>query len=223
VVSNVSAKVPATLPAMSTRRRAPWGTMSREQVVQAAMGVVAAGGFEDMTIRSLAAQLGVAPMSLYRHVRDKNDLLTEVVDRMLAKVWRPRGSAQLWQAWIAEAAERLRSFLVEQPVALHVFLLGPVVSPANVARMDAMVEVLRSAGIGADAAGRAFAALHTYTIGFAALQASRRRVQNAAQEGLVAELAAYTTPEQFAVGLRYLLEGIERDELGTQGSWVVPS
>jgi AcrR family transcriptional regulator len=32
------------------------------------MRVVQAGGYEDMTIRSLAAELGVAPMSLYRHV-----------------------------------------------------------------------------------------------------------------------------------------------------------
>ena len=223
VVSKVSEELPAPLPARSPRRRAPWGTMSREQVVRAAMEVVAAGGFEDMTIRSLAAQLGVAPMSLYRHVRDKNDLLTEVVDRMLAKAWRPRGSAELWQPWIADAAERLRAFLVEQPAAMHVFLLGPVVSPANVARMDAMVAVLRGAGIGDEAAHRAFAAVHTYTIGFAALQASRGRSQDAAEEPLVAQLAAYTTREQFAVGLRYLIEGIERDELGTKVSWVMPS
>jgi TetR/AcrR family transcriptional regulator, tetracycline repressor protein len=203
-----------SLPASPTRQRAPWGTMSREQVVQAAMNVVASGGFEDMTIRSLAAQLGVAPMSLYRHVRDKNDLLTEVVDRMLARVWRPRIPARDWQVWVADAAERLRAFLVGQPAALHVFLLGPVVSPNNIARMDAMIGVLREAGIDDEAARRAFAALHTYTIGFAALQASRGRHKrlDATEEPLVEQLWAYTTQEQFAMGLRYLLEGIERDE-----------
>ena len=47
------------------------------------------GGYEQMSIRSLADELGVAPMSLYRHVRDKDDLLDEVVDRLLAKAWRP--------------------------------------------------------------------------------------------------------------------------------------
>ena len=203
-----------SLPVRPARQRAPWGTMSREQVVLAAMKVVASGGFEDMTIRSLAAQLGVAPMSLYRHVRDKNDLLTEVVDRMLARVWRPRIPTRDWQAWVSDASERLRSFLVAQPAAMHVFLLGPVVSPINIARMDAMVGVLRGAGIDDEAAGRAFAAVHTYTIGFAALQASRGRAQHPAvsDEPLVEQLAAYTTREQFAVGLRYLLEGIERDE-----------
>jgi AcrR family transcriptional regulator len=44
-----------------------------------------------MTIRSLAAELGVAPMSLYRHVRDKDDLSDEVVDRFLATMAPPQG------------------------------------------------------------------------------------------------------------------------------------
>jgi AcrR family transcriptional regulator len=45
-----------------------------------------------MTIRSLAAELGVAPMSLYRHVRNKDDLIDEVVDRLLARAWKPGAS-----------------------------------------------------------------------------------------------------------------------------------
>ena len=70
--------------------RTRWGAMSRAQIVDAATKVVEAGGYGDMTIRSLAAELGVAPMSLYRHVRDKDDLLDEVVERLLARSWKPR-------------------------------------------------------------------------------------------------------------------------------------
>lgn len=94
------------------RSRVPWGTISREQVLEAATRVVKAGGYEEMTIRSLAAELGIAPMSLYRHVRDKDDILDEVVDRLLARAWRPRAKKSDWQAWVAEAADRLRRFLV---------------------------------------------------------------------------------------------------------------
>ena len=64
--------------------RAPWGSISREEIVAAAAGIVAAGGYEEMSIRGLAASLGVAPMSLYRHIRDKDDLLGEITDRLLA-------------------------------------------------------------------------------------------------------------------------------------------
>ncbi|MGH9171590.1 MAG: TetR/AcrR family transcriptional regulator [Acidimicrobiales bacterium] len=192
-------------------RRVPWGSISRRQVVDAATRVVRAGGYEEMSIRSLAAELGVAPMSLYRHVRDKDDLLDEVVDRLLARAWRPP-SQEDWREWVAEAAEKFRRFLVTQPAALHVYLQHPVVSRSAVARMNAMMSVLRDATGGEEGARRAYAAIQTYTIGFAALEASRSGWVpiDEASDGLANLLAAHTTPRQFAEGLRYLLEGIER-------------
>ena len=197
-------------PARQAAGRAPWGTISREDIVLAAVEVVTAGGYEQMTIRSLAGELGVAPMSLYRHIRNKDDLLDEVVDRLLADTWRPVAAVDDWQAWVIEAAARLRDFLVTQPAALHVYLRHPVVSPAAVERMDAMMDVLRRTGADEQIARRAYGAVHTYTIGFAALEATRARGTPDGRNvgNLARELAAYTTAGQFMAGLRYLLEGI---------------
>lgn len=197
-------------------RRAAWGTISREDVIQAAVKIVRAGGYEQMSIRSLAGDLGVAPMSLYRHIRDKDDLLDEVTDVLLAEAWRPAAGEADGQAWIVEAAARLRAFLVSQPAALHVYLRHPVISPAAVDRMNAMMGVLRRTGLDEQAARRAYGAVHTYTVGFAALEASRAGwVPDGAGAGSLArQLAAYTTTEQFTDGLRYLLEGIS-GRLGT--------
>ena len=198
-------------------RRAAWGTISREQVVQAAMKFVEAGNYEKMTIRSIARELGVAPMSLYHHVRNKGDLLGEVVDRLQERSWRPQVATNDWRAWVAEAADELRHFLVTQPSALHVYLRHPVVSPAAMARMRAMMEVLGQSGADVQTVRRAYAAIHTYTIGFAALEVSwgdRLPIDDnrgGGNDDIAEELADYTTPDQFAVGLRYLLDGIERD------------
>jgi AcrR family transcriptional regulator len=96
--------------------RAPWGSISRDDIVYAAVRVVAAGGYQQMSIRSLAADLGVAPMSLYRHIRDKDDLLDEVVDRLLAQIWRPAVGADDWQVWVIEAAANLWRFLSASPL-----------------------------------------------------------------------------------------------------------
>lgn len=196
----------------SAGRRAPWGTISRETVIEAATKVVSAGGYEEMSIRSLAADLGVAPMTIYRHVDDKDDLLDEVVDRLLVKSWKPTVSRDDWRAWIMQAADKLRRFLVSQPAALHVYLRHPVVSPAAVTRMNAVMEVLRE-GLGdEDAARRAYAAVHTYTLGFAALEANRAgwRPDGDDVDDLAHELATYTSPQQFADGLGYILDGIAR-------------
>ena len=195
--------------------RAAWGSISREDIVAAAAGIVTAGGYEEMSIRSLAASLGVAPMSLYRHIRDKDDLLGEVTDRLLAGAWRPAAAEDDWQAWITEAASRLRDFLVSQPAALHVYLRHPVVSPAAIDRMNAMMSVLRRAGLSEEEARSAYGALHTYTIGFAALEASRAGSAPGTDDAsggdagrLGRQLAAYTTTGQFITGLHYLLQGI---------------
>jgi TetR/AcrR family transcriptional regulator, tetracycline repressor protein len=203
-----TAKPPATA---SAPRRARWGTLSRDQVIDAAMKLVSERGSEELTIRALAAELGVAPMSLYRHVRDKNDLLDEVVDRLLAHAWQPHAPEDDWRAWISEAAENFRRFLVEQPAALHVYLSHPVVSPTAITRMQAITQVLRQVLGKEHQARQAYAALHTYTLGFAALEASRATWASADRQAhdLAHQLAAYTTPEQFHRGLKYLLNGID--------------
>ena len=195
------------------RARVPWGTVSREQVVNAAIRAIEHGGYEEMTIRSLAASLGVAPMTLYRHVTSKDDLLDEVADRLLAESWQPRARTEDWQAWTAEAARLLRNLLVSQPAVLHVYLRHPIVTPAAIARMEAMLAVLHQAGFDERCALRGYASVHTYTVGFAALEASRTRwVADTAQSGHVTrQLAEFTTSRQFAVGLGYLLSGMERD------------
>jgi len=203
---------------MATKRknRAGWGTITRELVVDAATRTVRAGNFEKMTIRRLAAELGVAPMSLYRHVRDKDDLLDEVVDRMLARRWRPKTDPGDWTAWTKEAAERFRNFLMAQPAALHVYLDHPVISPTAIERMETMLDVLRSAGFDEQSARRAYGTIHTYAIGFAALEASRARSAKAGEVGgeIAEQLASYTTPRQFSEGLAFLLDGIERQRVG---------
>jgi TetR/AcrR family transcriptional regulator, tetracycline repressor protein len=193
-------------------QRIPWGTLSRSQIVDAAMRVVKRGDYRQMTIRSLAAELGASPMSLYRHVRDRDDLLDEVVDRLLARAWRPRQPERDWRAWIAEAADKLRALLVAEPAALHVYVTHPVISPAAIKRMEAMLRVLREAGLAEDPAHRAYATIHTYTVGFAALEASRSGWVPASDDldDLAHQLANHTTPQQFREGLGYILDAVQQ-------------
>ncbi len=199
-------------PPGARRQRAPWGSVSRELVVTTALRLVREQGYEMLTVRRLAAEMGVAPMTIYHHVQSKDDLLDEVVDRMLAGVWRPVARLDKgWRPWVAEAAERFRQFLVDEPAALHVYLTHPVVSAEAQARMGEMLIALRRSGLDEGAVRRAYAAIHTYTIGFAALQASRAGWEPKPGTGPVAlQLAAYTTARQFSEGLGYILEGIER-------------
>jgi TetR/AcrR family tetracycline transcriptional repressor len=186
---------PAGHAAAPARVRARWGTITREQLVLAAKEEIEAGRYEQMTIRRLAARLGVAPMSLYRHVRDKEDLLNEVVDRMLAELWRPEADPGDPWAWFR---------------ALHVFLSHPVTSPVALARLRTVLSVLESSGLDEPEARRLYAAVHTYTLGFAALQSSRARwlaTHDEIADPDAAWLAALSGPQQFSDGLAALIAG----------------
>ena len=65
--------------------------LSREQVVAAAVELLRRYGLGDLSMRRLARELGVAPGALYWHVANKQELLVEVADVLLAEVPEPRG------------------------------------------------------------------------------------------------------------------------------------
>ena len=176
-------------------------------MVEAAQTLVEHSGEGELSLRALAASLDVSPMALYRHVDDKHDLMAAVVDRIWAERWEPALPRTEWRSWLIDAADRQRRFLVEQPAALRVYLERPVVSPAAMERMAACIDVLRDA-LGDDArAHRAYAAVHTYTVGFAAFEAARSSADEPVDDA-ERELAAFVSPAQFQAGLRYLLDGI---------------
>jgi TetR/AcrR family tetracycline transcriptional repressor len=192
--------------------RAAYGSITRERIVEVAMREVRAGRYEGLSIRKIAADLGVAPMSLYRHVRDKEDLLDEIVDQLLNETSEPAAPTSDWREWIIDAADRLRQLLVAQPAALRVFLAHPVVSRAAVERMNVMLDVLRAATANEVSARRAYASVHTYTLGFAALEASRRGwIPQDDTPALALELGELTTPQQFRDSIRAMLDGVVRD------------
>jgi hypothetical protein len=76
--------------------------------------------------------------------------------------------------------------------------------------MNAMMGVLRRTGIDEETARSAYGTLHTYTVGFAALEAARAdwAPGTGGSAALPRQLAAYTSTGQFTEGLRYLLAGI---------------
>ncbi|MGD0376416.1 MAG: helix-turn-helix domain-containing protein, partial [Streptosporangiaceae bacterium] len=70
--------------------------LTRERVVAEALAVISAEGVDALSMRALAARLGVVPGALYRHVRSKEQLCDLVVDGVLAEVDCQAGRALGW-------------------------------------------------------------------------------------------------------------------------------
>src|SRR5512132_4308249 len=90
-------------------------TLTRERVVAEALTVIADEGVEALTMRNLAARLGVVPGALYRHVRNKEQLQDLVLDGVLAEVDCDLDPTLAWTARVTLLAHRLRDVLEAHP------------------------------------------------------------------------------------------------------------
>lgn len=211
--------------------------LSRSEILERAVSLADTQGLDAVTMRTLSNELGVTPMSLYAHVADKDDILDAVIESRLRGIGLP-DHEQPWQHWILRIADQLLVMLVEEPILLDRYFRRPVGVPAALLRMDAAFRVLGEAGFDDDDAIALFAAVHTYTIGFAALRAARSRAPGRTKANPVPredtqpgywpehfrsadastlpaltrmqpDLGGFTTQAHFSAGLAALIQGFE--------------
>jgi AcrR family transcriptional regulator len=118
--------------------------LSRDAVVAAALALGDARGFDAVTIRGVAERLGVTPMSLYRHVGNKEGLLDALADALYAELRIP-DPAEHWWGGLAGLARSTRAVLLEHPWAVPLFS-RPLAGPHAVTLGTALPATLRAAG-----------------------------------------------------------------------------
>jgi TetR/AcrR family tetracycline transcriptional repressor len=141
--------------------------LTREQVVAEALAVIAHHGVQALTMRALAARLGVVAGALYRHVRNKQQLQDLVLDNVLAEVDLDLDPSLDWTEQLKLLAHRLRAVLEDHPGVAGILKTRDPLGPHSLALAEAFLGPLRSAGFGDREAGLAFFLLVDYAIGFA--------------------------------------------------------
>ena len=112
----------------AARRPGRPARLSRDGVLAAALEVADAEGLEAVTMQRVASAIGAQPMSLYRHVANKDDLLDGLVDLVYAEIGVP-SPAEPWGSRVAEGPHGREAWgggVAEGPHGRH---RGPVPSP----------------------------------------------------------------------------------------------
>lgn len=141
-------------------------TLTRQRVVTEALTLIAQDGVPALTMRALAARLGVVPGALYRHVPGKESLQDLVLDGVLAEVDCDVDRALPWTEQITALARRLRTVLADHPGVAGLLATRDPLGPHSLALAEAFLRPLHAAGLPHDQAGQTFFLIVGYTLGF---------------------------------------------------------
>lgn len=204
-------------------------TLNRDRIVDKAVASADASGFESVSMRKLADELTTAPMSLYRHVANREDLLDGMVDVVFGEMYPPAIGGD-WKSELRKRALSARAALRRHPWAIGLLETRMHPGTASAVHHNATMGCLREAGFGFRDAVHAYNLLDSYTYGFAlqeksipfdtpeesAQMAETTVGDRGAEYPYLAEVVVelgkggFDYAEEFAVGLDLILEALER-------------
>jgi TetR/AcrR family tetracycline transcriptional repressor len=216
-------------PADATQRRQ---ALTRERIVAAALALLDEVGLDGLTMRRLAERLEVQAGALYRHVRDKDDLLDLLAEAICAGQQEP-DPALPWRVQLAILAADQARALRSRRDAARIVAGTPPTGPERLRLIDATLRALLAGGFPETAALQAAALLNSYVTGlvleedlgppgaagnhaespaasaWAAAIASGRYPSLARTAAGLRDTAAFGPEQRIAFGLEVLLAGLE--------------
>jgi len=203
--------------------------LSEARVVAAAIALADEDGLEAVSMARVAERLGFTTMSLYRHVRSKDDLLKAIVAMVLERHDFELPARGPWTERVATWMHALRAQLLRSPAVVSVLMQHGHYAPALLRATNVLLRLLREAGFDGPDAVRASREIMWSTLGFVSAeirgptfspsfyaQALREQTGNASDD--VAEVAAHMPylltrdlDDVFAAIVRHLLAGLAAD------------
>lgn len=221
-----------------TRAAAPTReTLSREQIVQAAMETLDSEGVAGLSIRKLAAKLGAGATSLYWHVPTKDDLVDLLIDEIWGEIDVPSPELAGWRNGAMLFAHSLRATVLRHPWLPEVMYTRPSMGPNALTLGSRGLVLFGAAGFAGSEVDYAMGSVMSYVLGTSSAEvATREMVRKSGQspgewvDGMLtqAEEASADHPEMrasvrrrahqdlntaltehFVFGLDALLDGLE--------------
>jgi AcrR family transcriptional regulator len=144
--------------------------VSRERAIRVAVTLADSTGIESLSMRKLATELGIKAMSLYYHVKSKDDILDGMLDVVYSEFSTPRAGDE-WRTAMQERAESMRSVLAQHHWAISIKARTSP-GPETLGHLDSVIGCLRAAGFSMPLTGHAMSILDSYVHGFAQQEAS---------------------------------------------------
>jgi AcrR family transcriptional regulator len=211
-----------------SQRRSP---LTRTRVLDAAIDLADRDGIDAVSMRRLGQELGVEAMSLYTHVRSKDDLLDGMADAVVARI--PLGRrASGWHEELRLMILGARAEMLRHPWTARIVETRASPGPATIGYMDAVARVLFDGGFSTDLAHHTLHVLGSRVLGFSqdlfddgaevdpavAAAAAQQLAAVYPSVGAIAMAASHEgglggcdDDVEFTFGLDLILDGLERE------------
>jgi hypothetical protein len=128
-------------------------SLTHDQIAEAAVAVIDREGLAAMTMRTVAHELGMSTMSLYRYVAGRDELETLVGEAVLATVDDRPPPPGPWRERVTSMVERVRAAAACHPGAIPLAVAHRPASPASRRWSATVLDVLAEAGFGPEEVG----------------------------------------------------------------------
>ena len=160
--------------------------LTKDRILDEAVRMVEQEGPRALSMRKLGERLGVAGMSIYRHVANRQALMDALVDRIVDAMLerpdvRPRDSDD-WRAFLTRLAHGVRQIALEQPALFPLVATHPPSAPwlrpplRSLRWVEAFLSGLLNRGFGDEGAVAAYRAFSSFLLGHLLLEVSARGV-----------------------------------------------
>src|SRR3970282_404621 len=139
--------------------------LNRERLLRGGIAIADSGGIGALTLRSLAQELGVKPMSLYHHVANKEEIIDGMIDIVFREIGLPSPTSD-WRTAMRQRAISGRRVLARHPWATALMESRANPGPATLRHHDEVLGNYRRAGFSVVKTGHANSILDSYVYGF---------------------------------------------------------
>ncbi|MFD7440004.1 TetR/AcrR family transcriptional regulator C-terminal domain-containing protein [Streptomyces sp. NPDC059909] len=144
------------------RPRAP---LTRERIFGAALVIIDEEGVDGLSMRRIAARLGVQAMSLYNHVQSKDDILDGVTEFVTKQMRMPRRMTGGWEEGVRTIAYGFRKASLQHPRACELVLMRQLSTPTALAPVDTMLAMMLDHGFDEETAVHALRLFISFQVG----------------------------------------------------------
>jgi AcrR family transcriptional regulator len=213
-------------------------TLTRARVLDAAIELADRDGIDAVSMRRLGQELGVEAMSLYTHVKNKDDLLDGMADAVVARI--PLGRRTTgWHESLRATILGARAEMLRHPWVARIVETRSAPGPATIGYMEAVARTLFEGGFTVDLAHHTLHVLGSRVLGFSqdlfddrsefdpevAAAAARQLAARYPSVGAIALAASHEgglggcdDDVEFTFGLDIILDGLERERARQAGS-----